>query len=294
MPTQKQIRSFIQVSEAGSFYKAAEQLYISTTALLQQINLMEEEIGFKVFERTRRGVSLTPAGEYFLEKMKEIEFQMSCAVHKGQEIASGELTSITMGYVFWHSAQIALELNQQISESGMAVSVALISMEMEKAFTNLRNGGLTCCVMPSSERVRSSGLRYRLIKAIPLYIGLPENIRAGSLSSLRLEDLAGQKIILPKKGLFDSTDQVRDYIRERQLAIEIIEISDHLETELACRQYHACRISASVQMGSQLSYIPLKSNISYAFVLTYHPDRERKLQKILRLLPGAEGHNLKT
>lgn len=41
MPTQKQLQGFFAAAEAGSFYKASEQLFISSTALIQQINLME-------------------------------------------------------------------------------------------------------------------------------------------------------------------------------------------------------------------------------------------------------------
>lgn len=57
-----QLGTFIHVADAGSFNKAAEQSYITPTAVIKQINLLEDSLGVKLFERTHRGLSLTKAG----------------------------------------------------------------------------------------------------------------------------------------------------------------------------------------------------------------------------------------
>lgn len=59
--------TFIQVADAGSFGKAAEAAYISTPAIIQQINLLEEHCGFSLFSRSNHGVKLTPAGKSLYE-----------------------------------------------------------------------------------------------------------------------------------------------------------------------------------------------------------------------------------
>lgn len=59
--------TFIQVADAGSFGKAAEAAYISTPAIIQQINLLEEHCGFSLFSRSNHGVNLTPAGKSLYE-----------------------------------------------------------------------------------------------------------------------------------------------------------------------------------------------------------------------------------
>ena len=58
-----QLETFICVADAGSFNKAAEQLYISAPAVIKQINSLEGSLGLQLFERTHRGLSLTAAGE---------------------------------------------------------------------------------------------------------------------------------------------------------------------------------------------------------------------------------------
>ena len=55
----KHLETFICVAELGSFSKAAEALYISSTAVIKQINLLEQELNLKLFDRTHRGIILT-------------------------------------------------------------------------------------------------------------------------------------------------------------------------------------------------------------------------------------------
>ena len=67
----KHLDSFIVIAESGSFSSAADKLFISRTALIQQINLLEKELGFQLFNRHNKGVCLTPSGEYFYQEAKK-------------------------------------------------------------------------------------------------------------------------------------------------------------------------------------------------------------------------------
>ena len=58
-----QLDAFLCVVEAGSFSKAAEQLYISAPAVIKQINSLEASLGMKLFDRTHRGLVVTEAGQ---------------------------------------------------------------------------------------------------------------------------------------------------------------------------------------------------------------------------------------
>ena len=58
-----QLDTFICVVEAGSFSKAAEELYISAPAVIKQINSLENSLDLQLFERTHRGLIITEAGK---------------------------------------------------------------------------------------------------------------------------------------------------------------------------------------------------------------------------------------
>ena len=57
-----QLETFIQVADAGSFNKAAAEAFITPTAIIKQINLLEDSLGVKLFQRSHRGLTLTKAG----------------------------------------------------------------------------------------------------------------------------------------------------------------------------------------------------------------------------------------
>ena len=57
-----QLETFLRVADAGSFNKAAQKSYITPTAVIKQINSLEETLGVKLFDRSRRGLILTKAG----------------------------------------------------------------------------------------------------------------------------------------------------------------------------------------------------------------------------------------
>lgn len=67
-----QLETFIRVADAGSFNKAAEESYITSTAVIKQINLLEASLDVKLFERTHRGLTLTKAGRSLYQDTKYV------------------------------------------------------------------------------------------------------------------------------------------------------------------------------------------------------------------------------
>lgn len=72
----KQIASFLSVAQCGSFSSAARQQFISPQAMIQQIDLLEKEVGVKLLHRTHQGVSLTNAGQQFYDGMARISHEI--------------------------------------------------------------------------------------------------------------------------------------------------------------------------------------------------------------------------
>lgn len=64
------LNTFITAADCGSFTKAAQRLFISPTAVMKQINTLEEELGVKLAERTSAGIRLSAAGEVVYQGAK--------------------------------------------------------------------------------------------------------------------------------------------------------------------------------------------------------------------------------
>ncbi|MDE7329659.1 MAG: LysR family transcriptional regulator, partial [Clostridia bacterium] len=82
----QQLTTFLSVAGSGSFTKAAEALYITPTAVMKQINSLEERLGVTLFARTNHGLQLTEAGKSFLQDAKYIIDYSERAVEKAREI----------------------------------------------------------------------------------------------------------------------------------------------------------------------------------------------------------------
>lgn len=76
----KQIEYFQAVVQCQSFTQAAEKCYISQSAISQQIQALENELGVKLINREKRKFSLTPADEYFYKRSLVLtaDFQNMC------------------------------------------------------------------------------------------------------------------------------------------------------------------------------------------------------------------------
>jgi LysR family transcriptional regulator, transcription activator of glutamate synthase operon len=68
----RQLRAFVQVTHAGTFTRAAEELHVAQSAVSQAVGRLEAELGFELLRRTSRGVELTEAGAAVFERAREI------------------------------------------------------------------------------------------------------------------------------------------------------------------------------------------------------------------------------
>ena len=68
----RQFRYFSQVARRENFRKASEDLRVAQSALTRQIQILEHELGFLLFDRIKRGVRLTAAGQRLLERSQHI------------------------------------------------------------------------------------------------------------------------------------------------------------------------------------------------------------------------------
>ena len=92
----KQIDYCIELARTMNFSRAAENMFVSQPTLSYQIRLLEEEVGFPIFERSGRGASLTPAGVQFVSFLTGMREDLKRAVEQGQNFSAKYRDSISM------------------------------------------------------------------------------------------------------------------------------------------------------------------------------------------------------
>ena len=94
--TTKQIDYCIEVARTLNFSRAADNLFVSQPTFSYQIRLLEEEIGFTIFERTGKGATLTPAGAQFVSFLASMREDLKRAIEQGQNFSAKYRDSISI------------------------------------------------------------------------------------------------------------------------------------------------------------------------------------------------------
>jgi DNA-binding transcriptional LysR family regulator len=101
----RHLRYFVATGEEQHYGRAARKLRVAQPALSRQIQDLEKELGFKLFERLPRGVKLSTAGKAFLEDARRILQEVSEATSRADRVARGLLGTLRVGFAenaSWH------------------------------------------------------------------------------------------------------------------------------------------------------------------------------------------------
>ena len=97
--TTKQMDYCIELARTLNFSRAAENQFVSQPTLSYQIRLLEDEIGFAIFERSGKGASLTPAGAQFITFLTNMREDLKRAIEQGQNFSAKYRDSISISLI---------------------------------------------------------------------------------------------------------------------------------------------------------------------------------------------------
>src|SRR5271154_239656 len=93
----RQLRYFLAVAETLHFSKAAQRLGIAQPPLSYQIKRLEQFIGHRLFDRTTRGVKLTPAGQVLADRARSTMETVHDDLEQVRRLGRGEEGTLTVG-----------------------------------------------------------------------------------------------------------------------------------------------------------------------------------------------------
>jgi DNA-binding transcriptional LysR family regulator len=138
----RHLRYFVAVAEELHFGRAAQRLHLAQPPLSQQIRKLEEILGYRLFERTSRSVSLTAAGAVFLERAQRTLRNIQRDIEETRSVGRGEVGSLHIGFV--GSAMLATlpAIFRAYREAYPSVTLHLHESFTSKVIDGLQNGTL--------------------------------------------------------------------------------------------------------------------------------------------------------
>ncbi len=134
----KRLRYFQSVVRLNSFSEAAEENYISQSAISQQIQALERELGFPLLERKNRSFRLTPAGEYFYQKSLILTEDWERMCQEASRIAKGDQAALRIGYLRCYTGSEFHRALEQFSERHPDVAVTVQYGNHEELYAAMR------------------------------------------------------------------------------------------------------------------------------------------------------------
>ena len=136
----RSLKYFQSVVRLNSFSAAAEENYISQSAISQQIQALERELGFPLLERRNRSFLLTPAGEYFYQKSLILTADYERMCQEAQNIAQGGQSALRIGYLRCYTGGEFQRALEAFSLRYPQVSVSVEYGNHEELYDMLRSG----------------------------------------------------------------------------------------------------------------------------------------------------------
>ena len=124
-----QLDTFIRVAEAGSFSKAAQESFITPTAVIKQMNLLESRLGLTLFHRSHQGLSLTRAGRSLLADARHIVQYSQESIARARVAERGEKRIIRVGVSLMTPSTPLTKLWPKVKERCPGMSLQVVTFE---------------------------------------------------------------------------------------------------------------------------------------------------------------------
>lgn len=284
-----QLETFLKVADAGSFNKAAEESFITPTAVIKQINLLEDSLDVKLFERTHRGLRLTKAGESLYRDSKYIIQYCHDSITRAKNAMKEDTNVIRIGVSPMTPAQILVELWPKIHEICPELKFQMVPFENtpENAREILSNLGQNIDVVAGIFDETMFGLPqckgFEIVKE-PICCAVSLQHPLVEKNKLTIQDLYGQNLMLIHRGWSYFIDRLRDDIWTNHNQINIVDF-DFYNVEIFNRCENSNDILMAVERWANvhplLKIIPVEWDHFIPYGLLHSPAPSQTVSRFL-------------
>ena len=288
------LETFIKVAECGSFTKAADDLYITPTAVMKQINALERELSVTLFDRTNHGLRITKAGESFLQDARYIVEYISRAEQRARDIHEGESRrSIRIGTSVMTPAKFILDVWMQIQSRMPTLKIELIPFENNpiNSVEILRNLGQHIDIVAGL--YDDAFLRERRCLASHMYdkrilLAVPVSHALSAESFITLEKLKNRKILFIRRGWNRYIDDLRDKLETKGVITEDFEMFNiSAYNRAVAENTPIITVAGWEDVHPLLKLIPAEWKDSVPFGVFYSPTPSGLVRRFIELLSSV-------
>lgn len=283
--------TFIAVVDCGSFTKAAENLYISPTAVMKQMNTLEKNLDLKLIDRNPNGVKLTPAGEVIYKDAKfMIDYsKKSIASAKAKTLSYD--TTFCVGTSMLNPAKPFMDLWYKLNQYFPDYRLHLVPFEdnHEGIVSEIKNLGekFDFLVGVCDSKIWLSICNFLPLGRYKKMIAVSRDHRLASKSCIEIEDLYGENLMMVARGDSGINDFIRNDLERNHPEINIIDTPQFYDWSV----FNSCADSGNVLLTIEcwadvhpgLVSIPVNWDYSIPYGILYSKDATDDVKDFVRL-----------
>lgn len=287
-----QIETLVQVADAGSFSKAAEKMYIMSVSVMNQMNTLERRIGVKLFERTNQGVELTEAGQSIYHDAKQIIAASEAAIERARKIAGVEQPVIRIGTSILRPCKRLIDLWAKADDGAQSFQIKVVPFEDDPASISAMMKSLgneiDCFVGPCDSVSWKKSYSIYPLGICKCCIAVSRRHRLSKRKALCWDDMAGETLILVKRGQSSVVDRMRDEIETSHPDIRIVDTPNFYDMEAfnACERHgYLMEVPDTwAEVHPSIVTLPVEWDYEMPFGVVYAQKPSRAFSEFLKII----------
>jgi DNA-binding transcriptional LysR family regulator len=285
----RHLKYFSTTAEQGSFSGAARVLYVSQSAISEQIADLEREIGVTLFNRDGRSIVLTAAGEVFLAEARTVLAAAKHAIEMAQGAERGEIGTLRIGFFAGGIGSNFTKIVQNFRHQYPGVRLSLYEMTPPQQWQALSEGLIDLGFTRRLEPQYRDALAFEVIRQDRIMAVLPKNhpLAPGPVD---VRDLAGESFVLSSRETSPAVfDKVIELCSEAGFSPKIASISTVWSSVVLMVQagegVSLLPLNHQQARTNDLAFCPLTAKNAYVdLILAWSPKRDSGIMQSFRAL----------
>ncbi len=194
----RQLRCLIAVADTLHFGKAAQQMDMLPASFSRQIRLLEEKLGARLLARTTRHVSLTEAGQIFVEGARDIVERADRLEADFRDTRQNRIPVLRVGAIDSAAAGLMPQFLPHFREAHPEIDIELLEQKTIRLLPRILSGRLDAAIVRPPE-VADPRLTFRFLFHETAVVAVPESHALASRSEISVEDMADEPLIVPDR-----------------------------------------------------------------------------------------------
>ena len=289
----KQIDYIIETARTMNLSRAAENLFISQPSLSYQIKVVEEEVGFLIFERVGKSIRLTPAGQQLVTSLQRVQEDLKNAIEQAQNLGNQYQDSLTLSLTHRTALYLLPAAIQAFEQTHPQIQILPQIQEQNQGLDSFLRRESDLILLPDYEADKLSHITKHPVFTSQIYLlCLPDDPLAQK-SLVTAQDLA-HRTLLVNGGSSKRLQTVQQRVID-QVPIQQLNSPNHDFTLIQVASHKAVCLSPGIYQdhSGQFCWIPFDCPEDFPFYLCSHEGDKRPalldfIQTVQNLYAGTE------